>query len=186
MIQNAPRQRNPKLFDKAITQMQDILENSIDWLEFAYGRVEHIKETIKNKTYSKPVIFTSINDYIDVLPDDKRGNSSFFIVHDNQNILNYEAHTKNVIQANFSLIFWFDISKIDNNDNRNTETIKQELLYVLTNLNISNGNIELSIIKEDIDNIFKEYYISDKATKYVMHPYKALRFEGKITVREEC
>lgn len=73
MTAKAPRQKNAKLFDKAIIALQDVLEDNLIWLDFAYGRVQHIKQNIKNKTYSKPVIYTSLKDYIDVLPDDNRG-----------------------------------------------------------------------------------------------------------------
>lgn len=186
MTPKAPRQANAKLFDKAIVGLQDILEGNLSWLDFAYGRVQHIRQTIKTKTYSIPVIYTGTKDYTNVLPDDNKGNTSFFIIHDNQNILNYEAHNKNKLQADFSLIFWYNIEQINNNDTRNTESIKAQILNLLTNCNLSYGSIELSTIKEDIDNIFKEYFISDKATKFVMHPYHALRFEGKIIVNEEC
>ena len=186
MTTKAPRQKNAKLFDKAIIALQDVLEENLIWLDFAYGRVQHIKQNIKNKTYSKPVIYTSLKDYIDVLPDDNRGNTAFFILQDPQNILNFTPNTKNVLQSNFSLIFWYDVSKINGNDTRNTEAIKAEILNLLTNCRLCYGTLELTSIKEDIDSIFKEYYISDKATKYTKHPYHAIRFEGKLTIKDLC
>lgn len=205
MAGKAPIIPNAVMLDRLMAEIQDGLIQNLSWLDVAFGRCQKITKTIENKRYVVPMVYCGgwkghgANDYIEVSPDDKIGNYSFFEILDPQT-LTPEVWAKD-IKAPFALIFWFDLRTIyKQNDNRNTERVKADILKILnghTQWHLPFGRVTVNKIYEKAENVYKGYTlytrelnkglsISEVDNQYMMHPYYAMRFEGILEVPELC
>jgi len=175
---NYPVYDSPKLIDLVLLDIQTQLLK-MTWLTNAFGRAQKITD---KTTY--PAVYKGRGEYFSLLPDHMNTSYSFFMIDDPQTF-DWIPNYKGKLEVNFSLIFWFDISKIEPLDERNTEDLKDE---ILTNLNIgyAHGGIEVTRIYEDAQNIFKGFKLSEVKSQYLMYPYAGFRFEGKLKVKQSC
>lgn len=128
------------------------------------------------------------NDYIEVSPDARIGNFSFFVEEDPQMI---EAGPwVRTIQAPFALVVWFDLWRVYKSEtNRNTEKLKADILRVLGGRNgwaLTAGHIEINRIYEQAENVYRGFSLSEIDNQFLMHPFGGFRFEGVLTYDEEC
>ena len=83
-MNNAPSIENPVMLDAIIADIQKGLVENIDWLDVAFGRAQRLTKMIQGKKVITPNVFCGgwnhhgPNDYIEVSPDSKIGNFSFF------------------------------------------------------------------------------------------------------------
>lgn len=205
MAGKAPIIPDAVMLDRVMAEIQDGLVQELSWLDVAFGRCQRITKTIENKRYILPNVYCGgwnghgYNDYIEVSPDSKIGNFSFFDLEDPQTITG-DVWAKD-IKAPFALIFWFDLRTIYNqNDNRNTEKVKADILNVLNGnagWHLSYGRVTVTKIYEKAENIYRGFTlytrelnrglsVSEVDNQYMMHPYYAMRFEGTLEVPELC
>ena len=191
---NAPIIQNPVMLDEIIGEIQTGLIENITWLDAAFGRAQRLSKNINGKRVITPNVYCGgwnghgPNDYIEVSPDSKIGNFSFFEVDDPQTI--DAGPWAREIKAPFGLIFWFDLTRVYNAaDNRNTEKLKAQILHVLNGRagwHLSNGRILVNRIYERAENIYKGYTLSEIDNQFLMHPFAGLRFEGLLEFDELC
>lgn len=205
MAGKAPVIPNAVMLDRVMAEIQDGLVQELPWLDVAFGRSQKLTKVIENKRYVIPNVYCGgwnghgYNDYIEVTPDSKIGNYSFFDIEDPQTLVG-EVWGRD-LKAPFSLIFWFDLRTIyHQNDNRNIEKVKADILKVLngrTSWHLPIGRITINKIYEKAENVYRGYTlytrelnkglsIPEENNQYMMHPYCALRFEGTMEVPELC
>ena len=89
---NAPIIQNPVMLDRVIGEIQKGLVENISWLDVAFGRSQRLTKMINGKRIVTPNVYCGgwnghgENDYIEVSPDSKIGNFSFFEIEDPQTI----------------------------------------------------------------------------------------------------
>lgn len=170
---------NPVLIDKAILNIRRSLTDNLEWLTHAFGRCQRISKQIGKKRYFIPAIHAGGLQYADVMPSDDYGNYCFFIIHEPQT---YERipmqHGR--ISTPFSIVFWVNVDKILSE--RNTEEVKRQILSVLN----TKANIKITRIWEQAENVFKGFTVDEIENQYLIHPYAGMRFEGVLTIEEEC
>lgn len=176
---NYPIYNNPKLIDLALLDIQTNLLQ-LSWLKNAYGRA---KKMVSGKTIY-PAVYKSKGEYQSLFPDHNDEAYSFFMIEDPQDY-DWKPNIKGSLSVRLSLIFWFDISKIESLDERNTEYLKDEILNHL-NKGYKHGSLEITRIYEDADNIFKGFSLKEVNTQYMMYPYAGFRFEGTLKVKQTC
>lgn len=182
---------NRTLLDTVLSEATSRLTSEIPWLTHAYGRAYPIIRSIKGKSYVVPSIYVGTkqnpNEYLDLLPDSKLGNFSFFWIDDPQEISRVTANTVKVV-ANYALIFWFDMRKVYGElDNRNLEFLKKQILDLLNGkLLRTSGRINVTRVFEYGKNIYEGFTTQEIDSQYLMHPYAGFRFEGKIEFEEPC
>ena len=191
---NAPIIANAVMLDAIIGEIQQGLIDNITWLNAAFGRCQRLVKQINGKKIITPNVYCGgwnghgPNDYIEVSPDSKIGNFSFFEVDDPQTI--DSAPWGREIKAPFGLIVWFDLTRVYNSQtNRNTELLKAEILRVLNGRagwHLRNGRIVISQIYERAENIYKGYNLSEIDNQFLMHPFGGFRFEGILEFEELC
>lgn len=182
------------MLDEIIGEIQNGLVENISWLDVAFGRAQRLSKMMDGKRIITPNVYCGgwkghgPNDYIEVSPDSKIGNFSFFEIDDPQTI--DAGPWAREIKAPFGLVFWFDLTRIyDTIDNRNTEKLKAQILRVLngrTGWHLSNGRITINRIYERAENIYRGYSISEIDNQFLMHPYAGFRFDGILDYAEFC
>lgn len=191
---NAPVIPNPVMLDAVIGEVQNGLVENISWLDVAFGRAQRLSKMMNNKRIITPNVFCGgwnghgENDYIEVSPDSKIGNFSFFEIEDPQTI--DAGPWAREIKSPFALIFWFDLTRVYKTaSNRNTEKLKADILRVLngrTGWHLTDGRILINRIYERADNIYKGYSLSEIDNQFLMHPYAGFRFDGILEYAELC
>jgi len=182
------------MLDAVIGEIQQGLVNNLSWLDAAFGRAQRLTKNIEGKRIVTPNVYCGgwnghgPNDYIEVSPDAKIGNFSYFEVDDPQTI--DPGPWARQIKAPFSLIFWFDLTRVyGSRTNRNTEKIKSDILHILNgraDWHLSHGRIVINKIYERAENIYKGYTLSEIDNQFLMHPFAGLRFEGLLEFDELC
>lgn len=181
-----PILKNPELLDKVIGEIQVGLKDNLSWLDYSFGRAQRLVKEIKRKKYYIPGVYSGKNDYLEVAPDAGIGNFSFFKIDDPQ-VMDWDPKVRGRIEANFSLIFWFDLRKIKGTQGMNTEMVKAEILKVLNGgFHLKNGRISISQIFEEAENIYRDYSINEVDNQFLMRPYAGFRFKGVLTINESC
>ena len=191
---NAPVIKNAVMLDRVIGEIQQGLTNNISWLDAAFGRSQRLTKNINGKRIVTPNVYCGgwnghgENDYIEVSPDSKIGNFSFFEIEDPQTIT--VGPWAREIKTPFSLIVWFDLTRIYNEaTNRNTEKLKAQILHVLNGRagwHLTGGRIIINRIYERAENIYRNYTLSEIDNQYLMHPYAGFRFDGILEFEELC
>lgn len=191
---NAPVIPNAVMLDAVIGEIQQGLVNNLSWLDAAFGRAQRLTKNIEGKRIVTPNVYCGgwnghgPNDYIEVSPDAKIGNFSYFEVDDPQTI--DPGPWARQIKAPFSLIVWFDLTRVyGSRTNRNTEKIKSDILHILNgraDFHLTNGRILINRIYERAENIYKGYTLSEIDNQFLMHPFAGLRFEGLLEFDELC
>ena len=194
MFENAPVIRDAVMLDRVLGEIQSGLITNLSWLDVAFGRAQRITRNVAGKRIVTPNVYCGgwkghgANDYIEVSPDAKIGNFSFFEIEDPQTI-DAGAWAREV-KAPFGLVFWFDLTRVYHQpDNRNVELLKADILRVLsgrTGWHLTEGRIAVARIYERAENIYKGYTLSEIDNQYLMHPFAGLRFDGIIEFSELC
>lgn len=195
--------KSPVLLDKILQELQQGLQDKLEWLDYAFGRgyklVEHRPDGDK---FIYPAAYNGNAEYISLLPNDNYGNFCWFDIYDPQTIT---AVTQSLPQYTFkgAIVFWYNLENIYADKSvLYTEEIKDEIIRVLTTPGIITGagRLEITELYERFENIYKGYSIEKVYNNYVysgediqsidkqffMYPYAGLRVEFSLTTRELC
>lgn len=191
---NAPMIKDAVMLDRIIGEIQGGLVDNLAWLDAAFGRSQRLIKNMNGKTIITPNVFCGgwrghgENDYIEVSPDSKIGNFSFFEIEEPQTI--DSGPWERTFTTPFALIFWFDLTRVYGEaSNRNTEKLKGEILHFLNGRMgwvLPSGRITINRIFERAENIYRGYTLSEVENQFLMHPFAGFRFEGVLMYDEEC
>lgn len=191
---NAPIIPDAVMLDRVLGIIQRGLVENIPWLDAAFGRAQRLEKMMNGKKIVTPNVFCGgwrghgENDYIEVSPDSKIGNFSFFEVDDPRTIT--AGPWAREIRAPFGLVFWLDLTRVyDEASNRNVEYLMAQVLRLLNGRDgwrLPSGHIELNRIYERAENIYRGYTLSEIDNQFLMHPFTGFRFEGVLYFDELC
>jgi hypothetical protein len=184
---NIHTRNNPHLFDKAFNEIQESLGSNVLWLDNIFGKAERLVKVVNGKKIYSPNVYIGGNEYKLITPDTRTfGNYSFFLLHEPIST-HYDVGEPTSYKTQFSLIVWCDLRKVETEDERNTEAIKRELLYVLNErTRIRYGWFKINKIYERAENVFKDFTLDEVDNQFLMQPYCGWRFEGEIYITDEC
>ena len=190
----APIIEFPVMLDRIIGEIQTGLVENIPWLDAAFGRAQRLTKMMEGKRIVTPNVFCGgwnghgENDYIEVSPDSKIGNFSFFEIDDPQTI--DAGPWAREIKAPFGLIVWFDLTRVYGvASNRDTERLKAQILHHLNGRDgwhLTEGRITINRIYERAENIYRGYTLSEIDNQFLMHPFAGFRFDGILEFPELC
>lgn len=184
-----PRITTPYLFDKVIRELQQALKEGLPWLENSFGRVERRVTEVNERRLYVPAIYQEDGQYGVMLPDDRLGCYSFFVMHDPQEVLN-RMQTEVRIKSPFSLIVWVDMRRVEKKmrmpDERNTEYIKEQVLSVIETASKRKGHISINRIYERAENVFDGFSLDEVNNQFLMSPFAGFRFYGEMIVTNDC
>lgn len=177
---------DPHLFDLAFSYIQTALSEELTWLDHILPCCERLVKIINGRKYYTPNIFIDGNEYELISPDAKDlGNYSFFILSEPQEI-NYDVGLRVRVKSPFSLVVWVDLTTLTYYDERNTETLKRDILRAIRKTWMKSGSFAITKVYQRAENIFKEFTLDELDNQYLMQPYCGFRFDGEITIEEEC
>ena len=184
-----PRITTPYLFDKVIRELQQALKEGLPWLENSFGRVERRVTEVNERRLYVPAIYQQDGQYGIMLPDDRLGCYSFFVMHEPQEVLN-RMQTEVRIKSPFSLIVWVDMRRVEKKmrmpDERNTEYIKEQVLSVIETASKRKGHISINRIYERAENVFDGFSLDEVKNQFLMSPFAGFRFYGEMIVTNDC
>ena len=186
---NLPIHTTPYLFDKVIEELAQDMKDNLTWLDASYGRAERLVKTIDGKRIYTPNVYKGGDQYELLLPDDRLGCFSFFVLHEPQEVLN-RMQMEVRLKAPFSLIVWVDMRRVERKmnmpDNRNTEYIKEQVLSVLNTALTRKGSITVESIYERAENVFQGFTLDEVQNQFLMSPFAGFRFDGTMIVTNDC
>ena len=189
MATNLPKHTTPYLFDKVIGELQEDLKNSLTWLDASFGRAERLVKTIDGKRVYTPNVYKGGDQYELLLPDDRLGCFSFFVLHEPQEMLN-RMQMEVRIKTPFSLIVWVDMRRVEKKmsmpDDRNSEYVKEQVLSVIQRARISTGSVLVTKIYERAENVFEGFTLDEVQNQFLMSPFAGFRFYGEMIVTNDC
>lgn len=186
-IQKVIKRDSPSLMDRVVASLQDGLAKSLPWLDHAFGIAERlVKEQDGVRRYT-PNIYLGGDEYLLLLPDQGLGNFAFFTIDDPEQV-EWSVGDTSRLTATFSLIVWLDMRTVeDDNDERNTEAIKAQVLRALNGgIWVRTGSISLSAIYSRAENVFAGFTLDEVDNQFLMSPYTGFRFEGMMMVKDDC
>lgn len=182
------------MLDRVIGRIQSGLVDGVPWLDVAFGRAQRLTKMQSGRRIITPNVFCGgwnghgPNDYLEVSPDGKIGNFSFFAVEDPQTLS--AGPWARTVSVPFGLIVWFDLRRVYGQaSNRNTERLKADVLAVLEGKNgwhLDAGRVTITRCYEQFENIYRGYSLSEIDNQFLMHPYGGFRFEGVLMFDEYC
>lgn len=184
-----PHYNTPYLFDKVIEDVAQSMKANLPWLDIAYGRCERLIKTIDGRRYYTPNVYLGRGEYDSLLPDDRRGCYSFFVMSEPQQV-KQQVQTEVRIKSPFSLIVWADMRRVDSvmnlPDERNTEYLKEAILSVLNTTRTRRGSFNVISIYERAENVFQGFTLDEVDNQFLMAPFAGFRFTGEMIVTNDC
>lgn len=186
-LEKAPKKQAPALLDLVIGRVQDALVEGLPWLDHAFGRCQRITDTHEGKARRFPAEYVGDNLYEPLLPDQNKGNFSFFDIADPIEISGEKRPGHLTAEAEYALIFWLDLDKIfgPNND-RNLEAVKDQIIRALSAARLRSGRLTISKVYEKAENVYRGFDIKEIDSQYLAHPYYAIKIEGLISNSLPC
>lgn len=173
-----PLREHPYLFDKVAQRVQRALGDNLSWLDHAFGLAERITRTIDGRKYVLPNIWVGGNEYMDLLPDQMKGNFAFLYLDEPQ---------KNVdgrVKAKLNCVIWWDTRKVDASV-RDRERVKSQVLDAIS-ASGGAGHIEVVEIYDNPESIYKSFTFDETAQCALMHPFAGLRIVMEAYVDADC
>ena len=179
------KKTHPKLFDKAIGYIQDSLAE-LPWLDHIFGRAERLVTEVEGKRIYLPNVYIGKDEYEQVTPDTQDlGNHAFFLLNDPHTITLVHG-SRAITKCPYSLIVWVDVRTIDFDDERNTESIKSQVLAQLNNTWMRQGSYTVERIYEKAENVYEGFTLDEIDNQYLMSPYWGMRITGVLTIEDDC
>lgn len=186
---NLPIHTTPYLFDKVIEELAQDMKDNLAWLDASYGRAERLVKTIDGKRIYTPNVYKGGDQYELLLPDDRLGCFSFFVLHEPQEVLN-RMQMEVRLKAPFSLIVWVDMRRVERTmqmpDERNSEYIKEQVLSVISRARLSKGSVAVTKIYERAEHVFEGFSLDEVQNQFLMSPFAGFRFYGEMIVTNDC
>ena len=190
-MNNAPIIPDAIMLDAALALVQSSLAE-LSWLDVAFGKAQRMVKKVGNQQVITPHVYCGgwkghgKNDYIEVMPDSKIGNFSFFVCDDPVTI--NRSNWAREYESPFALIVWFDLRRVYGvAANRNIEYLKQEVVKQIYAANFGmHGRIWVDRVYEQGPNIYRGFTLNETQNQSLIHPFGALRIEGGLMYDEFC
>lgn len=163
--------------------------SELPWLDNIFGLAQRLKRG-KDKGYYAGY-YDGGDEYLGVLPEDKLGNRSFFILKDPEipvdGNLEMAVNLQPSYKATVSLILWYDLRDIAGLEYRQTEEVKRQVLEKLNMAVLDSGDrMAVTKIFQRFENVFSDFTLEETNLQYVMSPYAGLRIDMDITYLTDC
>lgn len=188
-MNRVPRKQKPYLFDKVIGELQQALKDGFPWLDYSFGRAERLVKIIDGKRIYTPNIYVGGDQYVTVLPDDRHGCYSFFVLSEPQELIS-RTQIEVRVKTPFSLIVWVDMRRVEKvmalPDERSTEYVKEKVLDLLEAVHMRKGSISVARVFERAESVFQGFTLDEVQNQFLMSPFAGFRFEGTMITTNEC
>lgn len=186
MMERVMKKKNPALMDKVIGSIQDGLATQLQWMTHVFGRAERLVKEQEGVRRYTPNVYVGKDEYLLLLPDQGLGNFCFFVMDDPEDVT-WSVGERSQIQAGFSLIVWLDMRTVEDDDQRDTERVKADILHVLNGgIWLRNGSYMIDTVFSRAENIFQGFSLDEVDNQFLMSPFCGFRFHGQMIIRDAC
>ncbi len=199
MIERIPLKAQPRLFEAVIQEMQVQMGAGLAWLNHVFGKAEktsrdydqlrqYYQKHEHREAYYTPSVYIGNGKYESIVPDRKDwGNYAFFYMEEPQEVSGGRRVPPYFdLEGTVNVVVWGDSRDIEAEDDRNLESIKNELLNVLGGMRLTTGRVEWERVYEQDKGVFEEYSIYEMDGHYMMWPYFAFRVRGRVQCNSGC
>ena len=182
-----------------IQEMQVQMGAGLAWLNHIFGKAEktavdfavlrqYYQKHEHKEAYYLPSVYVGKGKYESIVPDRRDwGNYAFFYMEEPQEVSGGRRVPPYFdLEGTVNVIVWGDSRDIEAEDDRNLESIKNELLNVLGGMRLTTGRVEWERVYEQDKGVFEEYSMSEMDGQYLMWPFFAFRFRGKVVCNSGC
>lgn len=175
--------------DKAIYEMQILLETNLDWITHGYARAyRHIEKTNGKYYFPEVYIGGDKNNYHRVTPDNDKKGMFFFVVSEEKQT-GYETGQYNFLKWDVGIIFWVNTELINKPLSENeifTQNLIRDVREVLTRRSgVLPFGLRLTTVQREFNEVYKEFKIEEKEG-YLRMPCQAFRFNLQLHLEEDC
>jgi hypothetical protein len=181
------RDKEPKLFDRAIQDIQRSIASRLLFMDHIFGRCERLVKEIDGRKIYTPNVYNGKDEYILLTPDNTGlGNYCFFMEEDPQTMVaNFGISGR--LRATFSLVVWADMRTIDERDVRSLYGLELKVLDALASPGVlRHGGLEVSRVYHRAENVFSTFSLDEVDNQFLMSPFTGLRIEFDLWVDEDC
>jgi hypothetical protein len=188
----------PVGLDAAIKRTAEKLEADLIWLTHSYGRAFLVNERQMDGSSKRvPKVYAQKGEYENVFPNDNKQAFCFFWpVTEERPVEDIAGFNQQPVgkERTVALIFWMNLKSINPaKDYIFTEEIKRDIERVL--YKCPDVHAIEKYEDEDIEKIYSGFDLDEnaryknagtKVTQWLMYPYAGLRFELKMSYRDDC
>lgn len=198
-IERIPLKAQPRLFEAVIQEMQVQMGAGLAWLSHVFGKAEktavdyavlrqYYQKHEQKEAYFLPSVYVGGGKYESIVPDRRDwGNYAFFYMEEPQEVSGGRRVPPYFdLEGTVNVIVWGDSRDIEAEDDRNLESIKNEVLNVLGAMRLTTGRVEWERVYEQDKGVFEEYSMSEMDGQYMMWPFFSFRVKGKIVCNTGC
>ena len=198
-IERIPLKAQPRLFEAVIQEMQVQLGTGLAWLDHIFGKAEKTvcDHNVLRQYYQKhehreafylPSVYVGNGKYESIVPDRRDwGNYAFFYLEEPQEVSGGRRVPPYFdLEGTVNVIVWGDSRDIEAEDDRNLESIKNEVLNVLGGMQLTTGRVEWERVYEQDKGVFEEYSMNEEFGQYMLWPFFGFRVKGRIQCNSGC
>lgn len=175
--------------DRAIYELQILLDTNLNWLTHGYARAyRHMEKGEKRLYFPEVYVGGDTYEYHRVTPDNDKKGMCFFVVGREENE-DYEQHQSNYLKWNVGIIFWVNLELINKPLLQNeifTQNLIKDVRHLLT---MQGGGLsfgyKLKSVERELKEIYREFTLKEEE-EYLRAPYSGFRVNMEITLQEEC
>jgi hypothetical protein len=174
----------PRLADGAIVLANAKLVALLPWLGNAFGSAQKIPGE-KGFFPNIPIQANGTKDYLEVFPNEKLGNFSFWDIADGQTV----RIEGDFFRVNFQagLVVWGDLRNVYPADwqTRTGANVEHEVSEALRRTGLLASNSEITIFRE-ADNIYRGYNHKEVNHQFLLRPYFGFRINCSLNHKTPC
>lgn len=188
MEQLVPIKNSPKLMEAVIQEMQVQLAAGLPWLRSVFGKAERTQVKDQGHKFYTPSVYVGGGKYERIVPDARSwGNYAFFYLDTEERITRSSRPRPYYdLEGELNLIVWGDIRDIEAEDDRNTESVKWQVMQVLGGMQLTSGRVELERVFEEDREVWEHYSQREESGETNMWPYFGFRFRFRAECNSGC
>lgn len=199
MIERIPLKGQPRLFEAVIQEMQVQMGAGLVWLAHVFGKAEktvcdhnvlrqYYQKHERKEPFFLPSVYIGGGKYESIVPDRRDwGNYAFFYMEEPQEVSGGRRVPPYFdLEGTVNMVVWGDSRDIEAEDDRNLESIKNQVLNVLGGMQLTTGRVEWERVYEQDKGVFEEYSMNEEFGQYMMWPFFGFRVKGRVQCNSGC
>lgn len=171
------------LADAFLVEFREKLKLKLTWLNQSFGRAQKLIRVFNGEVYTYPGIYIGNNEYFEAAPNDSLGNFAFWDLKDPLTPMQASRYSAGTFEQEAALIVWVNLNTIYTTETgRAIDQLKADVWAAVNNITTPGGMFQPEEIYETWNNVYNGYDLQEQDGQFLMHPYAAIRIEGKIRV----
>ena len=179
--------KQPKLFDRAVQDLQNALAAKCLFLDHIFGRCERLVKEVEGRRVYFPNVYKGGDEYILLTPDNTDlGNYCFFVREDPEEIAaNFGVFNR--WKCPFSLVVWVDMRRVEDADERDVHGFEGKIMDAIGAPSaLRHGGMEIQRVYHRAESVFDGFTLDEVDNQFLMSPYYGLRVSFELWIDDEC